>query len=125
MLCELVGPWNKVVSRWKDKGAGAGGGGGANGVSGSKTKKHRVVILGGGMSGAFAACSFDSDPEERFHVTLVDPKNYFEDVTARPGVLVHSDTPHTVKAAAAMSPAATFIRHVCFKGASHRQCPTP
>ena len=75
------------MSRWKDKGGGAAGGGGgegANGSSGSKTKKHRVVILGGGMAGALTAFSFDSDPEERFHVTLVDPKNYFEDVTAGP-----------------------------------------
>ena len=50
-------------------------------------KKHRVVILGGGMAGALAAFSFDNDPEDRFHVTLVDQKNFFEDVTAQPMVL--------------------------------------
>jgi hypothetical protein len=83
---------NQVVSQWKgEKGAAAGAAEGGSDNKGKNAagsvKKHRVVILGGGMAGALAAFSFDNDPEDRFHVTLVDPKNFFEDVTAQPMVL--------------------------------------
>ncbi|KCV67868.1 hypothetical protein H696_05598 [Fonticula alba] len=37
---------------------------------------RRVVVVGGGMVGAYAAMVLDQMP--RFHVTLIDNKNYFE-----------------------------------------------
>ena len=55
-------------------------------------KKHRVVILGCGDTGLSAAMSLILDPANRFHVTLVDPKNYFEDVTAQPMLLCDPGT---------------------------------
>ena len=71
---------NKVVTVKAVKGTG----------DGSKTKKHLVVILGGGDTGNTVA--FDLCRDSRFHVTLVDPKNYFEDVTAQPMLLCNPGT---------------------------------
>ena len=62
---------------------------GKNATAGEK-KKHRVVILGGGDAGNTVA--FDLARDDRFHVTLVDPKNYFEDVTAQPMLLCNPGT---------------------------------
>lgn len=45
------------------------------GAAGGKTRK-RVVIVGGGFCGAFAALKMDEDP--RFETILVDTKDYFE-----------------------------------------------
>ena len=53
---------------------------------GKRGGKPRVVIVGGGYAGCCAAKILDSD--ERFHVTLVDPKEYFEDATAMPKAIV-------------------------------------
>ena len=49
-----------------------------------------MVILGGGDAGNTVA--FDLARDDRFHVTLVDPKNYFEDVTAQPMLLCNPGT---------------------------------
>lgn len=53
----------------------------------SDAPKHRVVILGGGFAGAMTVFNLCNDPEERFHVTLIDPKNYWEDPTQQPMAL--------------------------------------
>ena len=63
---------------------------GKNATAGDEKKKHRVVILGGGDAGNTVA--FDLARDDRFHVTLVDPKNYFEDVTAQPMLLCNPGT---------------------------------
>ena len=55
-------------------------------------KKHRVVILGVGPTGLGAMMDLILDPANRFHVTLVDPKNYYEDVTAQPMALCDPGT---------------------------------
>ena len=60
-------------------------------VSKSSTKaaaknKIRVVVVGGGYAGPMVARFMDhAHPEaDKFHVTLIDPKEYFEDVLAQP-----------------------------------------
>ena len=55
-------------------------------------KKHRVVILGAGPTGLGAMMDLILDPSNRFQVTLVDPKNYYEDVTAQPMALCDPGT---------------------------------
>ena len=55
-------------------------------------KKHRVVVLGVGPTGLGAMMDLILDPSNRFHVTLVDPKNYYEDVTAQPMALCDPGT---------------------------------
>ena len=57
--------------------------------AGGEDGKTRVVVLGGGAGGAVLAFGLDNDPESRFHVTLVDPKNFFEDVTHQPMTMVN------------------------------------
>ena len=52
--------------------------------SGDGDGKHRVVVLGGGFAGSLIAYNLDTDPSGRFHVTLVDPKHFFEDVMQLP-----------------------------------------
>ena len=61
-------------------------------MAGDPGKKHRVVFLGGGDTGMGAMMDLILDPAKRFHVTLVDPKNYFEDVTAQPMLLCDPGT---------------------------------
>lgn len=56
-------------------------------VKATNGKQHKVVVLGGGFAGSLVSYNLDNDPEKRFHVTLVDPKHYFEDVTAQPMLL--------------------------------------
>ena len=59
--------------------------------AGGEDGKTRVVVLGGGAGGAVLAFGLDNDPESRFHVTLVDPKNFFEDVTHQPMTMVNPE----------------------------------
>ena len=49
-------------------------------------KKIRVVIIGGGYTGVVCMRYLDhmSSNADKFHVTLIDPKEYFEDVTSQP-----------------------------------------
>lgn len=56
-------------------------------VKGKGAGKIRVVVVGGCYSGCVVAKFLDADT--RFHVTLVDPKEYFEDATAMPKAVVN------------------------------------
>ena len=56
-------------------------------VKGKGAGKIRVVVVGGGYSGCVVAKFLDADT--RFHVVLVDPKEYFEDATAMPKAVVN------------------------------------
>ena len=87
---------NKVMSKVK-------------GLKGGEKTKHRVVILGGGYCGAICAFALDSDPEQRFHVTLIDPKNYFEEVTAQPMMLPDPGTLEEGRFSLATSPFAKTV----------------
>ncbi|GMI02461.1 hypothetical protein TrVE_jg11959 [Triparma verrucosa] len=49
-------------------------------------QRTRVVVCGGGNAGLTIATELNADP--KFDVTLVDPKEYFEDVTAQPRCIV-------------------------------------
>ena len=53
-----------------------GGGGGGNAAL-------RVVVLGGGFAGSIVAKRLDLTPG--YHVTLIDPRDFFEDVTVQVG----------------------------------------
>ena len=60
-------------------------------MAGDFREKAPVVFLGGD-TGMGAMMDLILDPAKRFHVTLVDPKNYFEDVTAQPMLLCDPGT---------------------------------
>ena len=49
--------------------------------------RARVVVCGGGYAGCAVAADLSSEPD-KFSVVLIDPKEYFEDVTAQPRAMV-------------------------------------
>ena len=72
----------RVIARQGVRKSGGAGGGG----------KARVVVCGGGYAGCMVAAELCADAAN-YHVVLVDPKEYFEDVTANPrGMVDPGDT---------------------------------
>jgi NADH dehydrogenase FAD-containing subunit len=88
-------------------------------IAGDPGKKHRVVVLGGGDTGIAAMMDLIEDPANRFHVTLVDPKNYFEDVTAQPMLLCDPGTAEDGRWKNSVVP----YKNVLTRGEGHKHIP--
>ena len=56
--------------------------------------RARVVVVGGGYAGGVIAADLCGEPD-KFDVVLIDPKEYFEDVTANPRALCNPGTAYT------------------------------
>ena len=78
--------------------------------------KKNVVICGGGIAGAWTAFHLDNDEQERFHVTVIDPKNYFEDPTTQPMLMCDPGTVEEGRFANSIAPYNKVVakgKHVC------------
>ena len=78
--------------------------------------KKNVVVIGGGCAGACVAFHLDNDEQERFHVTIIDPKNYFEDPTTQPMLMCDPGTVEEGRFANSIAPYNKVIakgKHVC------------
>ena len=78
--------------------------------------KKKVVVCGGGVGGAWSAYHLDNDSEERFHVTIVDPKNYFEDPTTQPMLMCDPGLPTEGRFANSVAPFSKIVtkgKHLC------------
>lgn len=78
--------------------------------------KKNVVICGGGIGGAWCAYHLDNDEQERFHVTVVDPKNYFEDPTTQPMLMCDPGKVEEGRFANSIAPYGKVVakgKHVC------------
>jgi len=78
--------------------------------------KKNVVVIGGGCAGACVAFHLDNDEQERFHVTIIDPKNYFEDPTTQPMLMCDPGTVEEGRFANSIAPYNKVVakgKHVC------------
>ena len=74
------------------------------------------MVCGGGVGGAWSAYHLDNDSEERFHVTIVDPKNYFEDPTTQPMLMCDPGLPTEGRFANSVAPFSKIVtkgKHLC------------
>jgi hypothetical protein len=88
-------------------------------IAGDPGKKHRVVFSAAATPESAAMMDLIDDPANRFHVTLVDPKNYFEDVTAQPMLLCDPGTAEDGRWKNSVVP----YKNVLTRGEGHKHIP--